>query len=269
MAEKVSVIIPTYNRAPKLLNSVNSVLQQTYTNMEVLIVDDGSTDNTQEVVEAIVDTRVRYIKLPHNMGASGARNAGVEYAETDIIAFQDSDDLWIPDKLEKQMKYWKEHPEFSMIYCAICLHDSDGMSVFPGEGFVGDLEGDILSWLLFRNSIGTPTMLMYKNCFIKAGGFDVTMNSLEDWDFAIRFAKKYLIGYLDKPLVDSYDTAGGISSRVGAYYESRCKMIANYKEDLLACGIFDSAVNDLFQRAQNRNMLETVKKMLLLFLSQK
>ncbi len=269
MTEKVSVIIPTYNRAATLLNSINSVLQQTYSNIEVLIMDDGSTDNTQELVEGIADERVRYIRLPQNMGASGARNAGVAYAESEIVAFEDSDDLWRPDKLEKQMNYWREHPQVSMVYCACCLHDKDGEGRFPNEQLEGELEGDIHAWLLLRNSIGTPAMLMYKDCFLDVGGFDTTLNSLEDWDFVIRFAEQYLIGYVDEALLDVYHTEGGISSRVGAYYESRCRMIASYRERLLAYGIFDYAVNDLFKRAQNRNMLEEVKKMLLLLLSEK
>ena len=265
--KKVTVIIPTYNRASKISAAIHSVLQQTYTNIEVLIVDDGSTDNTQEVVEAIEDERVKYLKLNENKGVSAARNAGAEYAESEVIAFDDSDDLWRPDKLEKQMNYWKEHPEFSMIYSAYCMHRPEDNYIVPDKNMVGDLEGDIFPWLLLRNSIGAPTMLMYRQCFLDVGGFDVTMRSMEDWDFAIRFAEKYMIGYVEEPLVDAAYSEGGVSSRAGAYYESRCKMIADYKEQMLAYGIFDAAVNDLFARAQHRDMLDTVKKMLLLFLS--
>lgn len=265
--DKVSVIIPTYNRASKLMDAIKSVLNQTYFNIEVLVVDDGSTDNTKDMVESIEDKRIRYIKLPENMGASAARNAGAQYAESEIIAFEDSDDLWKVDKLEKQMAYWKEHPEFSMIYCQYTMHMSDATCIAPNKEWYGEFEGDIFPWLLLRNTVGTPTMLMYRECFLEVGGFDTTMRSLEDWDFAIRFAEKYMIGYVEEPLVDAFFTEGGISSKTAAYYESRCKMIAMYKEQMLTYDIFDVAVSDLFQRAEKRNMLETVKKMLMLFLS--
>ena len=206
--------------------------------------------------------------MPKNLGASGARNAGAKYAENSIIAFNDSDDLWKPEKLEKQMNYWQEHPEFAMIYCEYQMHRPEKTYMIPDPELSGDLEGDIFPWLLLRNSIGTPTMLMYRDCFLEVGGFDVTLRSLEDWDFAIRFAEKFQIGYVEEPLVDAQYSEGGVSSAVGVYYESRCKMIAAYKEQMLACGVFDAVVNDLFRRAQNRDMLETVKKMLMLLLAQ-
>ncbi len=264
--KKVSVIIPTYNRASKITASINSVLQQTYSELELLIVDDGSTDNTQEVIEAIADSRVRYIKLPQNMGASGARNAGVAYAESDIIAFEDSDDLWRPEKLEKQMDYWQQHPEFSMIYCPYHMHGQEGLYRVPDKDWKGEFEGDIFPWLLMRNTVGTPTMLMYKDAFVDVGGFDTSLRAMEDWEFAVRFAEKYMVGYVDEVLVDAFESAGGVSSGTSAYYESRCKMIATYKNELQQYGIFDAVVNDLFQRAQSSSTLESVKKMLLLFL---
>ena len=101
--EKISVIIPTYNRAKELKRSVESVLAQTYDNFELIIVDDGSKDNTQEVIASIPDERIRYIKLEQNRGAAGARNEGVRASKCDLIAFQDSDDIWREEKLERQM----------------------------------------------------------------------------------------------------------------------------------------------------------------------
>ncbi|MBQ8822687.1 MAG: glycosyltransferase family 2 protein [Lachnospiraceae bacterium] len=267
--EKVSVIIPTYNRASTLLRAVNSVLQQSYSDIEVIIVDDGSTDNTAEIIRDIRDERVKYIKMEQNGGASVARNEGVKVAEGDIIAFQDSDDAWKRDKLEKQICYLKAHPEFSMVYCAYNMHGRESSYIVPTElALEGDLEGDIFPWLLMRNSVGTPTMVMYKECFADIGGFDSTLKALEDWDMAIRFAEKYMIGFVDEALMDVYCSEGRISTRTGAYYESRCKMIAKYRAYFIHYGIFDDVVNRLFQQAQDANMLEAVKKMLMLYLSQ-
>ena len=100
----VSVIIPTYNRAARLPMSVESVLNQTYRDLEIIIVDDGSTDLTEDVVRAMSDSRIRYIKHPRNLGGCKARNTGVSNAKGEYIAFQDSDDVWHADKLEVELK---------------------------------------------------------------------------------------------------------------------------------------------------------------------
>ena len=101
----ISVIIPTYNRAGTLLAAAQSVLQQTYRDIELIIVDDGSTDDTSKVVSALQDGRVRYIPLGKNCGACAARNRGIDEAKGEYIAFQDSDDLWHSDKLEREFAF--------------------------------------------------------------------------------------------------------------------------------------------------------------------
>ena len=99
---KISVIIPTYNRETLIVDSINSVLNQTYKNIEVIIVDDGSVDNTQQEIDKIKDNRIKYIKLEKNYGAPNARNIGIKNAVGQLISFQDSDDILYPNKLEKQ-----------------------------------------------------------------------------------------------------------------------------------------------------------------------
>lgn len=265
--EKISVIIPTYNRADVLERAVRSVLQQTYDNLEVIIVDDCSTDNTEQVVCQMKDERIRYVKQISNGGPSVARNTGVAHATAEIIAFQDSDDYWHPDKLEKQMCYWDEHSDYGMIYSYYMLHRVNGEAVaVPYEETWGELEGDIFRTLLLNNTVGTPTMLMRKACFEQINGFDAELGCLEDWDFALRFAEHYKIGLVQDILVDAYQSFGGVSSNVSSFYNTRCKMIVRYKEQLLARGMFDMAVGDLFVRAQNAGMLEPVKKMLMVYL---
>ena len=101
----ISVIIPTYNRASLLPRALDSVLRQTWEDLEVIVVDDASRDDTPQVMAACTDPRVRYIRLEKNSGACVARNTGVAQARGEWIAFQDSDDLWLPEKLEKQMAY--------------------------------------------------------------------------------------------------------------------------------------------------------------------
>lgn len=263
----ISVIIPTYNRASKLHKSIASVLAQTYTDFELLIVDDGSADDTDKVVASFHDDRIRYIKLAQNGGASAARNEGIRLAEGEWVAFHDSDDVWRPEKLEKQMEYVKRNPDFGMVYCAYLMNVEQKKIMVPNATWNGELEGDLFADLLVRNSVGAPTMMIQKRVLEEIGGFDTSLKSLEDWDLALRIAEKYKIGYVPEILVDAYMSAGGVSSNVGAYYETRCKLIGRYREQLMERGIFDHVVGDVFKRAQGIGVLEDVKKMLIHYLS--
>ena len=186
--EKISVIIPTYNRADKIENSIRSVLNQTYQNVEVLVIDDASTDNTENIVRNIKDERLSYIRMPENGGASVARNEGVRYATGEWIAFHDSDDVWRPDKLEKQIAYRDKNKECDLIYTAYLMHFANGEEILvPNASMVGDWEADMFDTLLQNNTIGAPTILMRKSVFNEVGGFDTSWNCLEDWDFVFCF----------------------------------------------------------------------------------
>ena len=112
----ISVVLPTYNRGPLIMRAVKSVLEQTYSDIELLIVDDGSTDCTRAVISAIQDPRVKYLYQETNRGACAVRNIGIRAAKGEYIAFQDSDDVWHPDKLEKQLSYLKE-TQSDLVFC--------------------------------------------------------------------------------------------------------------------------------------------------------
>ena len=190
----ISVVIPTYNRAALIERAVKSVLDQSFKPLEVIVVDDGSTDNTAEIVKQINDPLVKYV-YKENGGAGSARNCGVKNSLGDWIAFHDSDDVWRPHKLEIQKDYAIGHQEFDLIYSAYEIHFADGTSrKIPDENNIEYLQGDILVPLLIRNTIGTPTMLVRKESFLKTGGFDERLRCIEDWNFAIRFAENQLIG---------------------------------------------------------------------------
>ena len=175
----VSVVIPTYNRAHVLKRAVDSVLAQTYENIEVIIVDDGSTDNTGEVVASMTDRRIGYI-LRENAGACSARNAGASVSKGEYIAFQDSDDIWHADKLEKQMKVMLEkNPD--VVVCRLVLK-VDGEAKYPvpkrvGEGYV-TLKNDFFG-------LGTQTVLVKKDVFQKEM-FDPSMPRLQELEWLLR-----------------------------------------------------------------------------------
>lgn len=264
---RISVIIPTYNRAGKIEKSIKSVLDQTYKDFTLIIVDDCSKDNTEEVINEIGDERIVYHRLLENKGAGGARNEGARLAETEYIAFQDSDDIWLPDKLEKQVEYMENNPDAGLVYGKMKVISPEKTYEFPNDSVLGDLEGDIFHYLLRRNSIGTPVMFMKKKFFDEVGGFDTSLRCLEDWEFAIRFSKKFKIGYIDEVLIDSYLSDGGVSRNIGAYYETRCKILARYKEDIIGLGVFDEVVSDIFTRAEKSGVLQPVQKMLMSYLS--
>lgn len=263
----VSVIIPTYNRERTIVRAVESVLEQSYRDLEVLIVDDGSEDGTRKLLEKIEDERLHYLLLEENGGPSRARNAGVHHAKGEWIAFQDSDDVWREDKLEQQLRYAAKHPEYSMIY-GYCLVHREGETALraPLEPFPEVMEGDMLSTLLVRNVIAAPTMMMKRMCFLETGGFKTDYHANEDWDFVIRFSKQFLIGLLPEIVIDVYMQKDGVSSRIGEYYESRCRILAENRKELMELGLFDRVAMDILERAKGSGIQETVKKMMMLFL---
>lgn len=266
--EKISVVIPTYNREKTILRALQSVLDQSYEVHEVIVVDDASSDGTQNLIESVKDERIKYVKLEQNGGPSNARNTGARMASGDWIAFQDSDDCWDKNKLEKQMEHLSNHPEYAMIYCMYRLYidDAEGVLV-PQQPFAEVMEGDMFHTLLVKNTIGTPTMLVNKKRFMDIGGFSTDYKALEDWEFVIRFAKENLIGFVPEPLMNAYLLEGGVSSNQGAYFESRCKMLAEYRKDMEKAGVLDMVMREIFLRAEHYNAVESVKKIMMYYLT--
>lgn len=200
----ISVIIPTYNRGKLLLRALKSVLNQTYKDIEVLVVDDNSNDNTEELVQEIKDDRIRYIKLSRNGGACIARNTGIELAKGEYIAFQDSDDVWKVDKLEKQLKYLKAN-NLDIVSCKMNqIIDENKINIFPKNTNLKD------DSIYYKNSISTQTILGKKECFLNEK-FDVRLLRFQDWDLAIRLKNKYNMKIMDEILVDVYVQEDSIS----------------------------------------------------------
>ena len=165
-----------------------------------------------------------------------------------------------------QMAYALEHPEYNLIYSSYIAHLEDQDIYFPTSPLPSVMEGDMFDVLLLRNVIGAPTMLIKRNAFLESGGFDTAYHSLEDWEFVLRFAKNNLIGYVPEYLMDVYMLDGGVSSHVAAYYDSRCRMLAEYKNEILKLSLFDTIVMDILTRAKNSGIADQVQKMMALYL---
>jgi glycosyltransferase involved in cell wall biosynthesis len=208
----VSVIIPTYNRAHLLGRAIRSVLAQTYHDYELIVVDDGSTDNTQEIVRDFSDDRIKYIRHDKNKGGAAARNSGIKAAAGQYIAFQDDDDVWQLGKLQKQIEAFEgAPPEVGVVYADLQRLDERGKEQ-PRPTPATRHGGDIHRELLRHNFIGTPTALVRRECFDRVGMFAEQLPRLQDWELWIRISKHYHFTHLDEILVHSYRVPDSISS---------------------------------------------------------
>lgn len=209
----VSIVLPTFNRAASLPRSIHSVLEQTHTNFELLVVDDASTDDSEAVVQRFADARIRYLRQEYNKGAAAARNAGIQHARAGLIAFQDSDDEWLPDKLARQVaRLLEAPPKVGLVYCAYCRLSAEGPpSRFP-PGHVQPKEGDIHRALLRESFVGTPTILVRRECLDAVGGFDEQLPRFQDWELMIRLSARFEVGFIDEALVRAHDADANISA---------------------------------------------------------
>ena len=199
MRPKVSVIIPTYNRSNFLHSAIKSVLNQTFEDFEVIVVDDASTDNTRQVLDKFDDKRICYIRHKENKGGSAARNTGIKRSKGEFIAFLDDDDLWMPSKLEKQLDLINKNLEIGAVYTgAYKINESDKiiMCNYPS------LRGNIFPDILKKNYVGScSAVLIRKECIDRIGLFDENLPAGQDFDLWIRLAKNYQFDYVNEPLV--------------------------------------------------------------------
>lgn len=210
---KVSVIIPTYNRENLVLESIRSVFAQTFADFEIIVVDDGSTDNTREILQPYL-SKIKYI-YHRNTGQSFARNLGILASEGEYLAFLDSDDIWEPKKLKIQVEILNKEKNIGLIFTnfkkfdkgriifesrfdiykllyQIPIEKADGYNIFKKKVFRELLEE---TWIF------TPTVMVRKECFAKAGLFNPDIRFSEDWELFLRLARHFYFAYIDRPLV--------------------------------------------------------------------
>jgi glycosyltransferase involved in cell wall biosynthesis len=207
MAPLVSVIIPTYNREKIISRAIDSVFAQTCQDFEIIVLDDGSQDSTKAVADAY-GPRVKYF-WQENKGIAGARNAGMHRASGSHIAFLDSDDYWLPRKLERQMALFADHPEYGMVACQCGSVQIDGTyreKNRPGKS------GWILYDLFNKNFIRTSSAVITRTCLEKVGGFDEALREGEEYDYWLRIAAEFAVGFINEPLTVYVDNTDGMST---------------------------------------------------------
>ncbi len=210
----VSVIIPTYNYGRFLREAIDSALAQTYRPIEVIVVDDGSTDDTPQVLAAYGE-RIRVIRQD-NRGAGAARNRGTAAAKGDYLAFLDSDDILKPQSLEREIARFVADPSLGLVHCAAESVDGDGKLLSVSlNGMEGWLATELLR--LDREVIGTPGsgIMVPKQVAAEIGGYDESLQPSEDWDFCYRIAVRYRVGYIREPLLTYRLHGGGLHLNVG------------------------------------------------------
>lgn len=226
----ISVILPTYNRRELLLRAIDSVLSQTHSELEVIVVDDASGDGTQTAVLELHDERIRYVRLPENAGACAARNRGLAMARGEYIAFQDSDDVFHPAKLEKQLAYLLETGA-DVTACAMNRVRWDGAE----EVFPANAENRPLAYpeLLLENLCSTQCILARAEVF-EAVRFDEQLPRLQDWDVMLRISRQFRVMLDARPLVDVHLQPDSLSQQPRRLLAALRRLYARYHADI--CG---------------------------------
>lgn len=236
----VSVIIPTYNRGDVIGNTIKSVLEQTYDNIEIIIVDDASSDNTSDVIAGYEDKRIKYYRSEKNLGPSGARNVGIKYAQFQFVAFIDSDVIWDKEKLQKQLEMITDK-EYALCYCGVKrkTKNNEIISTIPNENEKGsDLSGNIYRLLLGHNVVDTSTAIIRKRILNEFNGFEQSIYALEDYELFLRISRKYEFVYLDEVLVESIDYGDGVNDEeknTVNHLKAKLFIWDEFSEDIVKC----------------------------------
>ncbi len=269
----VSVIIPTYNRAHLLKRAVDSVTSQTHKDLELIVVDDGSIDNTVDVVKSIKET-VQYFSIPHS-GVSKARNTGIEHAQGEWIAFLDSDDYWLPMKLAKQLEYLdtRKPPNHSYPRYRLCHTDEiwirNGKRINQGKKHQKH-EGWFFKPSLHLCLISPSSVLIHRSVFESVGRFDESFEYVEDYDLWLRICSRYPVGYLDEKLIVKIGGHGDqLSGKIdGIEYfrlEALEKIIleGNLKSEFLheAIDVFNQKTKIYIEGCKKRGKLEDIEEL--------
>jgi glycosyltransferase involved in cell wall biosynthesis len=196
MSPKVTILVPTYNRAEFLPKALESIPTQTYTDFEVIILDDASTDNTKEIIEPFLkDTRLRIITHLHNLGIAKNRNHGISIAKGVYIAMLDSDDVWFDnDKLQAQVAHLELNTDCAVVGTWMVQIDEQGNSI--KKITYAETDAGIRKSILYRNHIAQSSVLFRKSVALNVGGYDETLVTMEDHDLWLKMAVRHKLATL-------------------------------------------------------------------------
>ncbi|MGD1805914.1 glycosyltransferase [Dapis sp. BLCC M126] len=225
----ISVIIPAYNAEKTIQETIESVINQSFSDWELIVVNDGSQDRTVEVVDQIKDPRIKVFSYP-NTGVSASRNRGFDKSVGEFISFLDADDLWTPDKLESQLNALCSHPEVAVAYSWTDYIDESGHFLFPGQH--ATLNGKIYSQILVKFFLENGSnMLVRREAFLKVGGFKEALFMGEDWECCISLAKEYEFVAVPRPQILYRQSTGTASDNVYKYEQECLKVIESIFSD--------------------------------------
>lgn len=226
----ISVVIPTYNRANLVGRAIQSVLNQTYQDFEIIVIDDASTDDTDKIMILVNDKRIKYIKNKKNIGGSESRNIGIKNAKGKYIAFLDSDDEWMPTKLEKQLRKINESSVLAkIIYTGYWVVKNSILEL----GQIPSKKGNIHRELLYQDYVNpTSTVFLKKNCFEKIGYFNHILNARQDYDMWLRLSRHYNFDYVKEPLVKLFVTENCITRNIKSRFEAFYIIISKIIEEM-------------------------------------
>lgn len=219
----ISIIVPAYNAEQTILETLTSVLKQTFTDFELIVINDGSTDRTLELLSTVEDPRLKIFSYP-NGGVPVARNHGLSHATGDFIAFLDADDLWTPDKLELQLATLQQHPEAGVVYSWAYYMDEKGESFHADNPIF--FAGNVYADLLVRDFIVSGSNCMIRRQAIESiGKFDPSVPGADDWDYWLRLALHWPFVVVPKLQIFYRQSSGSVSSKVEAMEKNNLRVI--------------------------------------------
>lgn len=231
MNQMVSVIITTHDRTEFLKRAIASARSQTYQDIEIIVVDDASSEHLGDFIKGLNDPRVLYVRRDECMGAPESRNEGIRRSRGEYIAFLDDDDEWFPEKTRRQVEKMRSCPaNVGVVYSGVeIIEDDTGKARKSGQLYRGDLGGKLLE----GSTIGSVSkVLVKKECFDRAGLFDAELTSCQDWDMWKRISAYYEFDYVEDVLVRIHMHGRQISTDLGAMISGRTRMLGKHMEEL-------------------------------------
>lgn len=265
----VSVIIPAYNRRDVIGRAIQSVLNQSLQDFEIIIIDDNSLDDTENFINGLSDSRIKYFKHTKNLGPAAARNTGLKIAKGEFFAFLDSDDEWMPNKLESQVAVFKNvNPNLGLVYVKSVIYKKGKLLPHLPYNWLPRNEGFIYDDLLRLNFIDTPATMIKREVIDSIGMFDENLKCLEDYDLFLRISQKFEIAFVNEPLLITHYSANGVNEQnLKNHADTLCKItVKNFGDYLKREKILSNRfliIGDLYYQANDfRNSIKYFRRSL-------